>query len=212
MVHRLVAEAFLDNPNNLPIVHHKNRDKLDNRLENLQWVSYQDNIEERTITTRTNQYVKDTQAEWRELYFDTNYLVSDTGLIANKATGRILQGTIRNGYRRVTIQGKQYSVHLLVYETYIAREHGIIDHIDGDRCNNHITNLRDTTQSENINNAMRLGHRSQVRVQQLDNNFKLLKEYPSFSDAARTMGVTYAAIKSAADRGGKSCGYYWKRI
>lgn len=38
-VHRLVAETFLSNPNNLPEVHHKNHDRRDNRVENLQWVT-----------------------------------------------------------------------------------------------------------------------------------------------------------------------------
>lgn len=40
-VHRLVAECFLENKDNLPTVDHINRDRTDNRLENLRWASFE---------------------------------------------------------------------------------------------------------------------------------------------------------------------------
>ena len=48
-VHRLVAEAFIPNPNNLPVINHKDENPLNNIVSNLEWctVSYNNNYNKR---------------------------------------------------------------------------------------------------------------------------------------------------------------------
>jgi hypothetical protein len=43
-VHRLVAKAFIDNPDNKPEINHKNLNKLDNNVANLEWVTSEENL------------------------------------------------------------------------------------------------------------------------------------------------------------------------
>lgn len=66
-VHRLVAEAFITNPNNLPQINHKDENKLNNRVDNLEWCSVIYNLKYGTRIQRAgnkhkkvvNQYDKD---------------------------------------------------------------------------------------------------------------------------------------------------------
>ena len=43
-VHRLVAQEFIPNPNNLPEVNHKDFNRKNNCVENLEWCTHQDNV------------------------------------------------------------------------------------------------------------------------------------------------------------------------
>lgn len=58
-VHRLVAEAFIPNPNNDLIVNHKDEDKLNNRIENLEWCNMQYNLTYGTARTRQGKTLSD---------------------------------------------------------------------------------------------------------------------------------------------------------
>lgn len=45
-IHRQVALAYLPNPDNLPVINHKNGDKRDNRVNNLEWCTFSHNTKE----------------------------------------------------------------------------------------------------------------------------------------------------------------------
>lgn len=46
LIHRLIAEYFIPNPNNYPIINHKDGNKLNNKIDNLEWCTQQHNIRE----------------------------------------------------------------------------------------------------------------------------------------------------------------------
>jgi hypothetical protein len=67
-IHRLIALHFIDNPNNFPIVDHIDRNKTNNSIDNLRWVSRQTNRknQERYINGNTPEALEQRKERTRE--------------------------------------------------------------------------------------------------------------------------------------------------
>lgn len=158
--HRIVAETFIPNPENLPYVHHRDEDKLNNRVENLEWVSALDNNLEaqkslnRKKKSKAEYYEEDLLNEkWKDFPIDNTYAISSYGRIKNNKTNRLLKPDAHQKYLRVQLANKKhYYIHRLVYCTFyndFNLDNYVIDHIDANPRNNYIENLQKISQSEN---------------------------------------------------------------
>jgi len=83
---------------------------------------------------------------------DRLYLVVDEGFISRR-TGRMVGSKNEKGYLRVTIRGKKYRIHRLMYFYHKGRWPDLVDHIDQDKTNNRIENLREVSPSLNKANS-----------------------------------------------------------
>lgn len=92
---------------------------------------------------------------------DDRYEVSDEGEIRNVETGRVLKQRDSNGYRTcyITRDGRTscYMVHRVVAKTFIPMIEGknVVDHINRDKTDNTVQNLRWTDTSQNNRNRSR---------------------------------------------------------
>lgn len=100
-VHRLVAEAFIPNPDNKPQVNHINAVKDDNRKVNLEWVTPKENMEHARdmglLSTRVGKYNPSSKLRKRDIHYIRENFKSGDRNFGARALGRMF------GVDKVTI-------------------------------------------------------------------------------------------------------------
>ena len=111
------------------------------------------------VRIHENNLIKLNVEVWRSIENYDNYAVSTFGRVKNVKTGKILKArNDKYGYLRVNLYEyrvmKTHRIHKLVANAFIdnPNDKECVDHIDNNRTNNHISNLRFATANENQHN------------------------------------------------------------
>lgn len=217
MFHRLVAEAFCENPNGYTIVDHIDRNKHNDQASNLRWVDASTNAKncEREQRRKNQMYNGDfTEKQWFVVWQHPSYMISEDNQLVNTQTMRFSTLHERNGYYRVNIDNRLLTFHRVLWESANQKELPAnleLDHLDGNKQNNCLNNLQPKSHKENMKNAYRNGHKGSVAVKQYTLQGEYIKTYPTIREAALEINALEVAVKEATNRHGTCAGYYWLR-
>lgn len=111
---------------------------------------------------------------WRVIDGEDRYEVSDLGRVRNVKTRKIKSLRLdKYGYPRVTLypSGKSYTIHRLVAKCFVplVEEKTQVNHIDGDKTNNHWLNLEWCTTKENSTHRSRVLYPNSKASQGINN-------------------------------------------
>ena len=172
---------------------------------------------------------------WANIKGHDDYQVSNLGRICSFKNNdrKIIKGWIQNtGYSTVNLDNKKYSVHRLVAATFIHKEKGkeTVNHIDGNKLNNNVSNLEWCTLKENIQHAFKSGLMDNAisrmknkkirakKINQYDLDGNYIKTFLGSVEAQnelRSRGIKVNArnIRSVCEgKKNKAGGYKWKYI
>lgn len=151
----------------------------------------------------------------------TNYSITKDGKIFNNKTNKWLKGQQnKNGYWSVTLtlpnDKKRLYIHRMVLETYNPNPNSNIlevNHKDGNKSNNLITNLEWVTPQENKQHAIKNYLNSSTPIYGYDENYRLIYYFASSMDLYRATGWSLSGLSQALNSNPKfkfhNC--YWTK-
>jgi len=209
-IHKLVFELFNKQVLNNQYVYHIDGNILNNNINNL---SLQNRNE--------NKFIYDPPLLSTEKWIDINnyigrYKVSSLGRIYSIVSNKLLKPTINNtGYKQLKLidkNGKRisYMIHRLVADNFIRKieENKVVDHIDRNKLNNKLENLRIVSITKNNKNK----NKSKTLIEQYDKKNNLIQTFSSMTDIITTYNLKgsssiYACLNNRCKT---SHGYIWK--
>jgi hypothetical protein len=170
---------------------------------------------------------------WKYVDEFSNYSVHESGYLVSKISGKVMNGTVaKNGYKVINLirdDGKKIVklMHRMVAEAFLPNEDNkrTVNHIDGNKINNNVSNLEWATDGENGKHSYdklnrvaymtgrfnELNHNSED-VYQYSIDGLLIKKFNSQREASRQTGICYKTInRCVTGKSHTSGGFVWRK-
>ena len=165
--------------------------------------------------------------------YEDLYEVSNTGIIRSidrkvhyrdvrekNISGSIKKPTLNvKGYLKVTLfkngKGTTKEIQRIVAEAFIPNPNNKnqVNHIDGNKTNNNVSNLEWCTPKENSQHRLHVLKKGIVAVNQFDMNGKFIRSYASIKEAARENNIKPCSISNVINcKRNSAGGYYWALV
>jgi len=160
-----------------------------------------------------------TEEIWKDITGYDNYKISSMGNIRNILTNKLLKPFVSCGYYNVNLYKNKVSkgktIHRLVATSFInnIENKPVVNHKDGNKLNNDVSNLEWVTASENVKHSYdtKLKKSFTLEVEQYSMDGTFIKSFSSITEASKNTGCDEKGISSNCKGNRRyTGGFIWK--
>lgn len=232
-VHRIIALTFIENLQQKATINHISKIRNDNRVCNLEWNTQQEQITHMLKDKKITQYKKKgtsilTNLEgeiWKPIDGYDKFEISNLGRFkypikfnSGKIKQRITYGSKHaeylSGFLRNEKESKTINIHRIVALAFLPNieNKAVVNHIDGNKHNNKLSNLEWVTLSENAKHAVDTNLKlCRKKINQYTINNEFIKTWDSIKYAGEILKINKNTICGVLHNRGKLAGgFIWK--
>lgn len=209
---RLVYETFVGQIRADFVLNYKDNNKKNYHLGNLEIVRRRKRINDGIPIEL------DKTKEWKPIRgYEELYKISEHGDVYSVITNKMMIPQFKDYHTVYLTKDKESHtklVHTLVYATFNDTDlddKKDIDHIDRNKINNHKSNLREVTRSENNKNKDKVKAKPYSKISQYDRDGNFIKKWDSFEDIVKSNPTYKRSVKECClGKHKHAYGFVWK--